>query len=1151
MEGCLPLRVGINTESSWFQFDKMTTKFFAIVFWLAWAVSAMGQAAINLNNRGFALVRDASGKPLTGSSYVAQIWYGPNSNLLNKSFAPAPFRPSTTAYPGTWNPAATGGPGAIATLEGFTLGSTVTLRVAVWDLALYLNWQEAQGKPNTGLSDPFEYHIPAAWDAIPGGMENFKGLTLSASGIPVNQPPIAYSQATNVVSGQSVKFILYGFDPEGASLTYRIITPPQNGTLVNLLYTPQSGFVGVDSFNFVVNDGSKDSQLAAVSINVTPKPAILNAYWTTPNKTNTCYDGTLVRLNAKVIGFEIGDDIQFNLFEDDGLFGRQDRGTASTKVYRDGNSLYATAEWSAKWEVDTNNPEFIFDVVGKGVVKTSDQLTVIPPDANDRIISAEQILSVSKTRTINERIDLPDDVDIYSFSAKSGQDISFDVIRTEGAIQPVLRLFNSNGDELQHNYGDSTTLSPNGNEVYISHKFLNDGVYYIGVSGAGNTLYNPSTGNGDLIGGCGGYQLTVSAGYAGHIKKPGSDIKFLVDLQREDISGAAIDVSKNTWVVIHGWNSSRNEPNITALVSSLKKNRPNDQVLTLDWSSLADTGLVNVWDLIIKLDITSAVREAAKGITPTGKWAASILRYHGFRADQLNIIGHSFGCYVADQLADVYQPDKLNSMIALDPAANAVPEVFNPRAEVNYIADFAWSWAFHSSGLGNDYVPGTATEAFIVDSGLITTSAHSMVVNFFAYILENPLQSISSFFSLDRLLNAAFGPWVLDVFRSSFAADSGFQFYEAIVTDPDGVVPKQIKYIDNSPILSIQNPKPNEVFVSSPITVAGYSTDFGRGDSGIKLVTVNGVTADGGVANGGQTAYWSNSVSLKMGDNTIKVVSTDKSSLNVGVVTNVVNVKYQPEFIEIETQYIDELAQFSIDLASGDKSLSDRPLNHFLKTGPSGLSVSASGRLNWTPSESQGPSTNLVEISVNDGYVGTTKRILIVVREMNNSPSLAVLNDLNLTADVDWSMRVFGNDIDLPAQTLTYSLRSSPQGMTINSIDGEIRWRPSRGQRLGTYPVIVTVADPTGALSERAFNVTVLGVIQTPLVTISPMNGDGSISLSIQAEMGIMVALETSGDMSTWVEMIQVKGEGIGNPVKQVFQTDPNTQSKFWRVRMR
>jgi len=111
-------------------------KFAYLVAASALAVSAFGQGSINLNNRGLALVNDASGKPLTGTSFVAQVWYGASASALTKSFAPSPFRASTTTFPGTWNPAAAGGPGAIATLDGFAPGSTVTLQVAVWDSAL-------------------------------------------------------------------------------------------------------------------------------------------------------------------------------------------------------------------------------------------------------------------------------------------------------------------------------------------------------------------------------------------------------------------------------------------------------------------------------------------------------------------------------------------------------------------------------------------------------------------------------------------------------------------------------------------------------------------------------------------------------------------------------------------------------------------------------------------------------------------------------------------------------------------------------------------------------------------------------------------------------------------------------------------------------
>jgi len=163
-------------------------KFAYLVAASALAVSAFGQGQINLNNRGLALVNDASGAPLTGTSFVAQVLYGANADSLTKSFAPSPFRASTTTYPGTWNPAAAGGPGAIATLDGFAPGSTVTLQVAVWDSSKFATWAAAKGQANTGLSAAFTYAIPADPLAIPGGMENLKSFNLSAGGTVVPEP---------------------------------------------------------------------------------------------------------------------------------------------------------------------------------------------------------------------------------------------------------------------------------------------------------------------------------------------------------------------------------------------------------------------------------------------------------------------------------------------------------------------------------------------------------------------------------------------------------------------------------------------------------------------------------------------------------------------------------------------------------------------------------------------------------------------------------------------------------------------------------------------------------------------------------------------------------------------------------------------------
>jgi hypothetical protein len=173
-------------------------KFAYLVAASALAVSAFGQGQINLNNRGLALVNDASGKPLTGTSFVAQVWYGASAGALTSSFAPAPFRASTTTFPGTWNPSAAGGPGNLGTLTGFGPGSTVTLQVAVWDSAVAGAGAASAlaGAAGTGLSSPFTYTVPTDPLAIPGGLENMKSFGLVAGGGPVIPEPTTIALGT-------------------------------------------------------------------------------------------------------------------------------------------------------------------------------------------------------------------------------------------------------------------------------------------------------------------------------------------------------------------------------------------------------------------------------------------------------------------------------------------------------------------------------------------------------------------------------------------------------------------------------------------------------------------------------------------------------------------------------------------------------------------------------------------------------------------------------------------------------------------------------------------------------------------------------------------------------------------------------------------
>jgi hypothetical protein len=88
----------------------------------------------------------------------------------------------------------------------------------------------------------------------------------------VNDAPLALPQAVRVRQGRSVAITLGGTDVETDTLTYDVVVPPVHGILSGTgperVYTPAPGYVGPDSFSFVVDDGELASAPAMVDITV-------------------------------------------------------------------------------------------------------------------------------------------------------------------------------------------------------------------------------------------------------------------------------------------------------------------------------------------------------------------------------------------------------------------------------------------------------------------------------------------------------------------------------------------------------------------------------------------------------------------------------------------------------------------------------------------------------------------------------------------------------------------------------------------------------------------------------------------------------------------------------------------------------------------
>jgi subtilisin family serine protease len=84
-----------------------------------------------------------------------------------------------------------------------------------------------------------------------------------------NDAPVANEQQVETGKDISIEIVLSGFDEDGDLLTYNY-SNPISGTLTgvapNLVYSPEPGFSGMDSFSFTVSDGEYESDPALVMI---------------------------------------------------------------------------------------------------------------------------------------------------------------------------------------------------------------------------------------------------------------------------------------------------------------------------------------------------------------------------------------------------------------------------------------------------------------------------------------------------------------------------------------------------------------------------------------------------------------------------------------------------------------------------------------------------------------------------------------------------------------------------------------------------------------------------------------------------------------------------------------------------------------------
>src|SRR5438876_2903605 len=107
---------------------------------------------------------------------------------------------------------------------------------------------------------------------------NWASITeLSVDGFSNNNPPTADNKSINTTAGTPVTITLTGTSPipNDVNLKFSVLSMPQNGKLATgttsntVIYTPNPGFSGTDTFTYKATDGQGvDSNIATVTITV-------------------------------------------------------------------------------------------------------------------------------------------------------------------------------------------------------------------------------------------------------------------------------------------------------------------------------------------------------------------------------------------------------------------------------------------------------------------------------------------------------------------------------------------------------------------------------------------------------------------------------------------------------------------------------------------------------------------------------------------------------------------------------------------------------------------------------------------------------------------------------------------------------------------
>jgi hypothetical protein len=272
------------------------------------------------------------------------------------------------------------------------------------------------------------------------------------------------------------------------------------------------------------------------------------------------------------------------------------------------------------------------------------------------------------------------------------------------------------------------------------------------------------------------------------------------------------------------------------------------------------------------------------------------------------------------------------------------------------------------------------------------------------------------------------------------------------------------------------------------------------------------------------------------------------------------NVTNSVPVLPVQTDLtIDEMTLLTVTNTATDSDLPAVTLLYTLavtnvlnKSTVTNVAISADGIITWTPTEAQGPSTNIFATVVTvDGAspLSATNTFIVVVNEVNSRPVLATINDKVLILGQTLTFTASATDADQPPQPLSFSLDApAPAGASINSSSGLFTWMPATAPSTNSLSIIVR-DQPIGAGSLSATQTFAVTVFLPPQLHNLSLNSD-EVRLTWPALPGQTYKVEYTDDLSSgnWLTF----GDPLTStdPFITVTNNPGNATQRFFRLRI-